>query len=82
MYNMADTQKSTDASSEAVNIVTERDMTQSAKYFYDLFCAARAESRQTEEGQALVAEFVSLGKEQGDKMAKIMEEVAQGALTG
>jgi hypothetical protein len=57
-------------------------MTQSAKYFYDLFCAARAESRQTEEGQALVAEFVSLGKEQGDKMAKIMEEVAQGALTG
>lgn len=78
---MADEQKG-DASSNAVKVVSAHEMTEAGKYFYDMFCAARAESRATAEGREKVTEFIELGKEQGDKMTKIMEDVAQGALTG
>jgi hypothetical protein len=45
---------------------TLHNMTEKAKAMYEVFCEARAISRQTPEGQAHAAEFFEVGKEQGD----------------
>jgi hypothetical protein len=55
---------------------TLHNMTEKAKAMYEIFCEARAITRATHEGQANATEFFDVGKEQGDKMAEIMEQVA------
>lgn len=61
---------------------TLHNMTEKAKAMYEVFCEARAITRATQEGQANAAEFFDVGKEQGDKMAQIIEEASKGGLTG
>jgi hypothetical protein len=50
-------------------------MTEKAKAMYEVFCAARAESRATEEGAAKVAEFHEVGKESAEAVDKFLKDV-------
>lgn len=51
-------------------------LTEKAKAMYEVFCAARAETRATAEGVANATEFHELGKEQGEKVTKMIKETS------
>jgi len=59
--------------------ITEQKMhlTEKGKALFDMFCAARAETRATAEGAANATEFFDLGKEQGDKVLQLIKEKAE-----
>jgi hypothetical protein len=49
-------------------------MTEKGKAMYEMFCAARAETRATAEGVTNAAEFFEVGKEQGEKVLQLIKE--------
>lgn len=65
---MSDVLAAIDASGQKIQL------TDKAKTLYEMFCAARKETRATAEGAANAAEYHELGKEQGDKVIQMVKE--------